>query len=183
MKTSTVTLGIAVVAIAALVYLMLQMQWFTIPFTPAATENVATTTEEVVDTTPTQGTGTLKSVLTRGGNYTCTIQFTDPKVKSTASIFASNGKIREDYRTVDAASGKITDTHSIKTGGTVYIWVDGATQGVKTVATAGGSPTIPSLTGGGFVGDEDSTVGWDCHAWLPNQSFFTVPTTIKFVQQ
>lgn len=183
MKTSTVTLVIAVVAIAALVYLMLQMQWFTIPFSPAHTDTVATTTEEVAETGATQGTGTLKSVLTRGGNYTCTIQFSDPKVQSTATIYASNGKIREDYRTVDAATGKITDTHSVKTSGTVYVWVDGATQGVKTVATPGASPTVPTLTGGGFVGDEDSTVGWDCHAWLPNQTFFNIPTNIKFVQQ
>ncbi len=131
--------------------------------------------------TPTgKGSGSLTSIYSRGGNYTCTFETIGSGVKSTGTVYVAGGKTRADIST--SAVGVTTVVHTIRSGSTSYTWVNGQSIGYKTAITA--TPTHPAnSTGAGVTGDNTSQVNWDCHAWLPDMTQFAVPSSITFIAQ
>ncbi|MEK7063816.1 MAG: hypothetical protein AAB955_03975 [Patescibacteria group bacterium] len=189
MKTLLTIAVLGAVIILGGVYLFLQPQAAAVidTITEAVTPAPKTEAEKTgaTESTPTaavpdKGTGTLRTVLSKGGNYTCTLEFAEAKEKSSATIYGAAGKIRQDFRQTDNADGTFTDTHVIKTGGVVYTWVDGNVVGLKSYSTG---PVLPSVSGVGFSTTADATVSWNCHAWLPDQKLFTLPKEISFVDE
>ncbi len=178
---SITTLVIVIIVIIGGLYALSALNWFTIPLAPFANNEQQTEVEtEDEITAPVSGTGTLRAVLAKKGNYTCTVELVDDTVKSSSTIYSSNGVIREEFRSTDIASGKNTDTHIIRSGGMTYIWVGGSMQGIKKPVSAVGGPSTPALSGGGFLDNEDSTVAWNCNPWLPDPKMLTVPTDVTF---
>ncbi len=127
-----------------------------------------------------KGSGSLGSIYSRSGNYTCTFETLNSSVKTRGTIYVSGGKTRSDLST--SAVGITTEVHNILNGGYSYTWIAGQPTGTKTyVGTSKAAPA--NSTGAGFEGDLNSQISWDCHPWLTDAAQFSVPSTIKFVAQ
>jgi hypothetical protein len=173
---------VVVVIIVVLGWLLFSYGGTHLPGTSSdtATSTVATSTATGGTSAGTQAT-TLHSVMTQGGNYTCTIETITNGSDTTGTIYGANGDTRLDLTV--AQSGGTTVTHIIRSGGTSYTWVDGQTVGVKAAITPT-SPTVEEPGQGGFIAVNDNTnISSMCHPWIPDASQFVPPAGITFEAQ
>jgi hypothetical protein len=181
-----IIIGVIVVVIIAVA------AWFI--FSPqASTEtsssvtSVSTSTSEVASSssptsqgTTVQSAGTLRALVTQGGNYTCTLTTTAQSGNGTrGTIYAAGGKTRLDF-VFQGSNGVDTTTHIIRNGTYAYTWVDGQTLGTRTPITAS-SPIVPEQPQGGVIAVADNLqISSDCRPWVPDASQFVPPTAITF---
>lgn len=159
--------------------------WYLWSQNPGAQGPTTDTTGTQADTTtPSKGTGSLASVFSRGGNYTCTFETVSTAAgtgsNSSGTIYVASGKTRGDF-SASAGSSVTTMVHIIRDGSMSYTWVSGQSTGFKTPITPTSS-IVPNPSGAGFTEDQLATVTWDCHAWLPDATQFVPPTSVTFVQ-
>lgn len=121
--------------------------------------------------------GSLKDLAARGGSYECHVDTTATN-GTKGDVFVSGGNMRGDFTTT--VNGSNVDSHIINVDGYTYAWSSAAVQGVKiklnTAATAQTSPNAPSQ---GI--DQNTSYSWNCDAWTADQSQFTPPTSITFM--
>lgn len=125
--------------------------------------------------TDTNAKGSLRSLLALGKNTMCT--FTSVVENSTSSgtvYIAADGSMSGDFSS-QTSSGNIT-SHMIMKGGTSYVWsgTQGAKMNVSASAATTSSNTNQSV-------DLDAQVDYDCKNWTLDNSKFTVPTNVNFV--
>ncbi len=125
--------------------------------------------------TASSGSGTFASLMTRGGNFQCTVSMKDPRTPSDGVVYFADKNIRGDF-TSSAAGQKIASS-MIQTGGFVYTWTNLYPQGFKM--------PVPNSTDTGTTGDagfnNTTAVTYDCKPWSPDASKFVPPTNITFV--
>jgi len=149
--------------------------------TPSQTASTTTTgTASATGSTQTApGTGTLRTLVTQGGNYTCTLtQTATSGAQTTGSIFGAGGQTRLDFKI--STNGTDFTMHTIRTGATAYTWIDGQQTGTKTAITASG-PIVTPASGGVIAINDDTQVTSECHPWSPVASDFVPPTGITFI--
>ncbi len=116
--------------------------------------------------------GSILSLLSDGKNVSCSITYPDNKGQGT--VYVSDKKFAGEF-TVKDAQGKELTGHSVSDGTYVYIWTSAMPTGIKMkfddVKTA--SQNTESV-------DLNQEVGLKCSPWLPDNSKFTVPSSIKF---
>lgn len=123
----------------------------------------------------------LEGVLTRGGNYLCTFESTDPNSSSKGTVYMQDEQIRGDFESSVPAVG-VVESHMIATGGYVYTWTSAApTAGFKTKATAQTDlPNAISTSLGGSVEGDGYAASWNCRGWVPDASKFSLPSGVTF---
>ena len=123
----------------------------------------------------TSGTGTLESLIARGGNYQCTVTISNEGTQSSGVVYISGNKLSGDFTAV--AQGVTVKAYMISDGEYVYSWSDMVAQGFKmpvevsSSASAGAAQTGIDMAAG---------VSYDCDPWTPDASKFVPPTTIEF---
>ena len=126
------------------------------------------------------GMGTLKSLMSYSGNYTCSFDYSDKAGRSHGTIYSTTGKRRVDFEYNNTASGKTTSAHTITLGVTVYSWVDGVLSGFKTAAEA--TLLLPaSMSAAGFVSEIIPGMNWSCHPWIVDTKLLPIPKEITFI--
>jgi hypothetical protein len=125
----------------------------------------------------------LRSVISRGGNYTCTLTVYGNSGQTTGTVYSSANpnKTRMDLNVI-ASSGTRVTTHIIRSGGYSYTWVDGQTVGQKAAITSS-SPIVPQPSGNYNTVTDDANISSDCHPWAPVASEFVAPSSITFVSK
>lgn len=122
----------------------------------------------------TDAKGSLRSMLAVGRSQKCTYTNTAGGATSSGTFYISaDGSMRGDF-TVQTSAGSQTSSMIVKNG-TSYVW--SGTQGSKMSATTNGTDTFNINTG--F--DLDSQFGYNCENWSKDESKFTVPSSVKFV--
>jgi hypothetical protein len=158
----------------------------TISPSPTTTDTTGDTSSADTATAPTgSGTGSLQSIFSRGGNYTCTFSTVSTAAgtgsNSSGTIYVANGKTRGDF-SASTGSGTPIQVHVIRADGMNYNWVQGQTTGIKNAITTS-SAIVPNPSGAGFSEDTLASVSWDCHAWYPDATQFVPPTSITFIEK
>lgn len=135
---------------------------------------VAPTIETAIsESTPTPATqkSSLKSLLEKGGNVTCTVK----QSSGSGTVFVSEKKFAGDF--ITKIEGKDTLSHIIYDGTTSYIWTDGANTGFKMKV----DPSQMQNQGQNQQSvDLNQEVETDCKSWTPDNSKFTAPSNITF---
>lgn len=129
------------------------------------------------------GSGSLAELWKRGGNHMCTITMADALFKSSGTVYVSGNKVRADFNMTMAEMGNKPVTSSmIQKDGEVYTWTNSYPQGFKMKVPAGTNPT--NMTGPNNAGgiDPSANVKYDCKSWTPDESKFTPPSDIKFME-
>lgn len=137
---------------------------------PSSPENQ---TESSQTTSAPAAKKSLKDLMALGQSQQC--GFTDPTGNS-GTMYVSGGKSRGDF--TSDAGGTAVQSHMIYDGQSLYIWMDGQTQGYKSTldtATPTGSPSTPGTM------DANQAFDYDCSSWVTDASLFTPPTGIEFL--
>ena len=147
------------------------------------TGGTATTSTTGTPSTPAPaGASTFKSIFTQSGNHQCSYASSDDSAstQSTSVVYISGGKMRAEFRTSGAT---VSANFMIYNGGYLYTWKEGASVGKKSsIKSLAELPqAIPQdLTSGAIFGTASDNVSWDCHPWITDATYFTIPTYVKF---
>ena len=119
----------------------------------------------------------LQDLLSLNVSQQCT--FSDPDSKSSGRIYISNKKMRSDY-SVTTDNGAI-NSHSLLEGDTVYLWMDGQTQGYKMAISKEDQQNTTNDTNGpqGSM-DVNRKLDYKCSVWVADSLLFTKPDGITF---
>jgi hypothetical protein len=183
MSKQTIIIGIIVLLVIVLGGWYLFTQG---PGTPGPASTATTTqSAETGAATPVgTGTGPLKSILSRGGNYTCTFGTVSTAAgtgsNSSGTLYVAAGQSRGEF-SVTSNTGTVTLVHVIRSGGMSYTWIEGQPTGIKTPINATTATRI-NPSGAGFSEDQFASVSWDCHPWVPDPKQFVPPTLITFTE-
>lgn len=139
--------------------------------TEEGTPNGETTSGNAV-----QGSGTLASLLTRGGAYRCTVSV-EAGAESSGVVYVGNDRLRGDFvTTASATGGREIESHMISKDGYVYTWSDMMPQGVRMRINTDG--TTQGSTGGL---DSSAIVDYDCAPWAIDSNRFELPANVTFM--
>lgn len=146
---------------------------------PATTSTVNNNTNTQTTNTNNQNEeieGSLKNLLANGKTVNCTFSNNTNDVNITGTVYAANGKIREDYKTTMKEAGAISG-HMIVDSQEAYMWTDQMNQGFK--FSLAGMPS-PSSGQKNQAPDINKTMHFSCLPWTVDSSLFTLPSNINF---
>ena len=122
--------------------------------------------------------GSLKDILGIGKNVVCTISESTATSSVSGTVYISGTNMSGQFTTVDSSG-----THSanmIRNNDDVYAWT--GTQGAKILLSAMENvSTQNTQTRMRSSVDLNQNVHYSCTPWTVDQTKFTVPTTVKFI--
>ncbi len=131
------------------------------------------TTNEVSGGNENSGTGSLKDLLSRNGNYYCTVSIEDQNFSASGEVFMAGEDLRVDF--LSYAADQAVSSSMIQTGGTIYTWTNMFNQGFK-------FPVV-EVEAGGPGPDLSVNVSYDCEPWTEvDRERFVLPEGIEFVE-
>lgn len=116
----------------------------------------------------------LKDFMLLAGNQKC--EFNDPETGNSGTVYSGSGKMRGDFSA--QINGKVTPSHMINDGGSIYIWMDEGKTGYKTTLEA--IENVNGLVGGSQTIDINKKVDYSCSSWTVDEGQFIVPTDKQF---
>ncbi len=129
---------------------------------------------------------TLRALLGLGISKMCTFSDTTSAGTNSGTVYISGKNMRMDG-TMTSTAGVVTESHMIKADDTSYMWYtkDGKTQGVKMSmamldTTKTSVKTVAPTTPKPAV-DLDAKVSYNCSNWSADNSKFTVPSNVTFI--
>jgi hypothetical protein len=129
----------------------------------------ATTTEDTDFNVGLSGMGNIKGLLAMGKSLSCTF-LSEGK---TGTLFFADGKMSGTFKAGANTSNIISD------GKNYYAWT--GSQGVKmSLDSSAQSQVQTDPTSGGRV-DIDQTIEYACYEWKKDETKFTLPKTVKFI--
>lgn len=117
---------------------------------------------------------TLKSFMAMGGTRQC--EFTDTETGSSGQVYLDSGKMRGDFSS--NVNGKVTPSHMINDGESVYVWMDDQPTGFKTTLAA--IEAVSGTTGVSQSVDVNKEVNIKCENWNAEADKFTLPQDKTF---
>jgi hypothetical protein len=159
---------VAVIVIAAVVYFAMAKK----DDTTNTETNTQTNENQNTNPPPPSGaqTNSLKGLLA-GGAQKCT--YSDANIQGT--VYTANGKARIDMSSV--TNGVTMSNHAIMDGQTYYGWVDGQPSGFKFSINQSSAGSV----GSNQNVDINQQISYDCSSWSTDNSMFSVPTTVQFM--
>ncbi|MBP9715072.1 MAG: hypothetical protein KBD52_01100 [Candidatus Pacebacteria bacterium] len=124
----------------------------------------------------TNAKGSLRSLLALGKNTMCTFSSRAGDVSTNGTVYiTSDGNMSGDFQLQDPRS-KYAHSYMVLKDGYLYSWY--ANQGVKMNVSATQQATASNTN---QSVDLDAQVDYDCENWTLDNSKFTVPTNVNFV--
>src|SRR3990167_2314534 len=124
-----------------------------------------------------QTKGSIKNLLAAGKNQTCTIKYPVGEQMGEGTVYVSGKNLRGDFTMT--STEKTFDSHMIQDETYMYSWSSLSPQGVKMkiaeLEKVQASPTAESV-------DLDQEVDINCSSWSVDNSKFTPPTDVTFVE-
>jgi len=152
------------------------------------TQNESVLPKEEKSSAAEKFTGTFVDLVKQGQNYECMFENTnadESMTKGNVFVKAKSNKVRGDFVTTQK-DGTGTNTYFISDGDYTYIWGSVMEKGIKTKMEQEsesflGNGSAENAQGSNFgLGDTDK-VDFDCKPWNVNESKFTPPTSVEFI--
>ena len=120
----------------------------------------------------------LRSLLGLGQSTKCTFSNTVADVSSSGTIYlGADGDMRGEFESKVGTQAAVSSNMIVKDGVT-FTW--SGTQGVKMTTAGAGADANAQAQANKYV-DMDAQMDYDCSAWTRDESKFTVPTGVNFV--
>lgn len=113
------------------------------------------------------------------GNARCTVSSETNGVTSGGTVYVADNRVRGDFTSTLPQTGPV-ESHMIVRDGFIYTWSSMAPQGMKMAvnneseAGVSSDPQQPS--------PYEAQYSYECDAWSPDESQFTVPSTVTFME-
>lgn len=126
---------------------------------------------------------TIADFLAASQTQKCTFSYKEGTSDASGTMyFASGRKMSGDFKTV--TDGKPTDGNMIIANNTQYFWTPNTNKGVKIELTTVGSNSDDQASGAESASqglDLDKNYDFNCSSWTLDESKFTVPTNVDFI--
>lgn len=132
-----------------------------------------TNTQTQNDTT---AQNTIKNLLSSTSPQQCS--FNDQDGVSSGTVYVANGKMAGEFM-VTSPQGTLS-SHMFSDGSDMYIWMDGQPQGIM-MSLSGAQDPNTSTTSATQNVDVNKPFDFDCVGWVVDESMFTKPASITFV--
>jgi hypothetical protein len=119
------------------------------------------------------GTQSLRSLLKSPNSQICT--HSNEKIGSNIKLFISNGKVKGEV--VNSLNQKTSTSYMFSDSQAIYFWTQDSGTGYKSTVQSEGAPSDDSRVNLQI----DQQVDYQCQPWTVDESVFTLPDTIKFV--
>ena len=130
--------------------------------------------------------GTLNDLLARNISTQCTFESTTEFGTSSGSVYVAGKKMRGDFKTKQK-DGKEMQSYMIRDNDYIYTWSNLQKEGSK-IKIVDMDKQIeemkknPSFQGSqNAVSLENQNANYNCKPWNKDESMFSVPTNIKFI--
>jgi hypothetical protein len=163
-KVLMAVVGVAVVGAGA---------WYLLQ---GGTEKVSVTGQTDGHVTGETETGTWNDLLGMATPMECSTGMKTDGVENVGTVFVSGGNMRGDFSST--VNGKTVDSHIIAKADGIYTWSSGMPQGVKMPRPTATAPA-PANSTQSF--DPNTELNYSCKAWVADNSKFTPPTDITFM--
>ena len=145
---------------------------------PNAVPTVPTTTKEE-NVKPTGKKMAFSQLMTQNGTYKCTVTQYIENMESKGVVYMDKRLLRGEFSTI--AGGQKIDTTMILRDGYTYTWTSMApTMGFKVKAVTELNTSTSSTATGTYSWNADQIGDYNCEAWTPDETQFTLPAIIKF---
>ena len=122
--------------------------------------------------------GSFRSLLALGQNTMCSFTSVNESVTSSGTVYiTSSGNMRGDF-TSQMSAGTQTSSMIVKDG---YSYVWSGSQGAKMNMTSSANANAGAGAQTQQSVDLDAQVDYDCKAWSVDQSKFTLPSSVNFL--
>lgn len=126
--------------------------------------------------------GNFLDLLALGASQQCTFSSTDDAgAMSSGEVFVTDSGDKFYGQFSSEVEGNIVISHVLRTDGYNYIWSDGQTQGFKAAISEEDMSLFGQSADSDMSIDDDTNVDFDCNAWVVDNSLFTLPSGITFV--
>jgi hypothetical protein len=149
--------------------------------TPVMENSVSSTTPAMTNLT--SENSSLMELMSGDKQLKCTYMLKDTNLTSSSTVYIDDKKLRTDAETTMDNGTKIM-SHMVSDGEWIYSWTDATAQGmkfnvdtIKNQLDENGEVNIPNNSA---FKDLQSKVDYDCSDWQPDNTLFTVPTTVQF---
>ncbi len=132
--------------------------------------------QDALDGGESASTGSFRSLLASQDPQRCDFTSTQEGMDSEGTVFVAGGKMRGDFRST--VNGTTSGNSMIVEGDTAYIWGESMAQGVKMSLSAS---TEAQPAGQPQPVDFDNSVDYSCDDWVVNETAFTLPSDVEFV--
>lgn len=128
--------------------------------------------------------GTVEDLLSSGRTLTCTFSSEDEAGETSGTVYVAGERVRGTFE-VATNTGEAFTSEMIRDGDYAYIWSSEQTQGTKM--------KLEEYEGDAMEADVDTpssdqpfdfdneAVDYQCRPWVANNSMFTPPSDIEFV--
>lgn len=118
----------------------------------------------------------IKSLLSQGKSVTCTVKYPSAEQATEGTLYVSGKQMRGDFKTT--VNGKEMDSHMITDQTYSYSWSSATPQGAKMKIDQVEAPNASPVSG---QVDTNSEVDMKCSPWGVDNSKFTPPSNINFM--
>lgn len=121
---------------------------------------------------------TIQDLLSGGKSQKCSFDTKTSSGENKGTVYVSSDKA---YATFNlTTSGKTTTSYFIRSGDTFYMWGGSLPTGIKiTMSLADMTKNTSQYASSGF--NPTAKVDYSCSEWSADQSLFTPPTNVKFI--
>ena len=120
------------------------------------------------------GVGPLSYLFDLKQPLVCSVK-TTIYVKRSGTMYVADRKMRGNFTSY--INGMLTNTSMIDDGAYLYVWKNGASTGLKLLATISVSGSVIA-SNGGF--DPSTDLSFACNTWTKNENVFVPPTSVSF---
>ncbi len=120
--------------------------------------------------------GSLRDLFSFTENTTCTFSEADANGQNSGTVYISGTSMRGDF-TATSKTGVAMDSHMIRNGDTMSFWsgTEGMTMKTEEITDSKANSGPQSNV------DLDKKVDYNCAPWNRDDSKFTLPSNVKFV--
>lgn len=124
---------------------------------------------------------TAERLMASGKSMTCDYKSQNEMANHEGTVYVSKGKMRGDYKVLDASSGPFNG-HMIQDGsGWAYMWGGPMGENRGTKIRLDGHTNGPDQKPEGQGFDARQEMDMDCREWKVDESKFEVPSNVQFM--
>lgn len=148
--------------------------------------NLPGTTSPTEQSQVMSGLRSISDLISEGIPQKCTYSTTDGASTTEGTTYVSGKKVRGDFS--NTLNGSVTMGHMISDGETTYVWNEGEKQGLMMPISNSQAANEPNMSSESSQqvseareGSLNQKANYSCSAWVPDDSMFVPPTTVKFI--
>lgn len=170
-----------IIAVLVIIIVIAAVAVFTLSKkTPKTSEETPAAQQAEEQPAETTSKGSIKSLIGMGKNVTCTVTYPTSDGTVNGTLYVANDKrMRTDFVTTTSQNKQI-DSHMIQDQGWSYIWSSASPQGTKMKIEENVPTPTPGLQNQNV--DVNTEVEYKCSDWSVDNSKFTPPSNIQFLE-